>query len=362
MTKHIIYMASGNSRRFGKNKLLADFEGKPLYLHGLEMLKEVVKDNHDCTLTVVSQYAEIRECAEIMNICAVDCPNSVYGVSYTIKVGINSIDNLKNDDYLLFVVADQPYLSKKSVEKLLSCADSEVKIARLFYENSPGNPVLFSASLVPKLLELDGDKGGASIIKEYNCTPVYVTNVKELMDIDTVEDLKNNKMNYRHIAITGSVNSGKSTLANLYIDKIKKDYAGYRTKKIDMTPVGPIYSLEDIRTGLHRPISVFCDNKIIGIQETFDGFGTQVVKDAINSNTKILLFDEIGRFERNSVSFLQALNSAFESDKQVVAVLKKEDLPHIKQICKRKDIIFFDMDEITVEKAIEQLMGDKCYG
>ena len=34
--KALIIMASGNSRRFGGNKLLADFDGKPLFRHILD--------------------------------------------------------------------------------------------------------------------------------------------------------------------------------------------------------------------------------------------------------------------------------------------------------------------------------------
>ena len=33
---HIIYMAAGNSRRFGSNKLFYELDGKPMYRHLLE--------------------------------------------------------------------------------------------------------------------------------------------------------------------------------------------------------------------------------------------------------------------------------------------------------------------------------------
>ena len=38
MKLRIIYLAAGNSRRFGSNKLLHITQGKPLYQHGLDML------------------------------------------------------------------------------------------------------------------------------------------------------------------------------------------------------------------------------------------------------------------------------------------------------------------------------------
>ena len=39
---HIIYMAAGNSRRFGSNKLFYELDGKPMYRHLLERLIEKI--------------------------------------------------------------------------------------------------------------------------------------------------------------------------------------------------------------------------------------------------------------------------------------------------------------------------------
>ncbi len=43
---HIIYMAAGNSRRFGSNKLFYELDGKPMYRHLLERLIEI-KDRYN---------------------------------------------------------------------------------------------------------------------------------------------------------------------------------------------------------------------------------------------------------------------------------------------------------------------------
>lgn len=185
-------MASGNSIRYGKNKLLEEINGKPLYLHGLEILKEIANIVDDCRIVVVSRYKEIQEKAESMNFQVVNCPESKCGISYTIKAGIKSIKNLRKDDYLIFVVADQPYMSLKSVVKLIETTNEKVTVARLFYGERPGNPVLFSATLVPELLSLEGDNGGGIIAKKYPCVPVYVEEPLELRDIDRKKDLWKN--------------------------------------------------------------------------------------------------------------------------------------------------------------------------
>ena len=40
MKLSMIYMASGFGKRFGSNKLLASFEGRPLYTYGLSALEK----------------------------------------------------------------------------------------------------------------------------------------------------------------------------------------------------------------------------------------------------------------------------------------------------------------------------------
>lgn len=162
----------------------------------------------------------------------------------------------------------------------------------------------------------------------------------------------------QHIVITGSKQVGKSTLVNKYLDALGVPYAGFRTKRIDLTSAGPIYALEEITTGRQGAISKLYDNRIVGIPSTFDNFGTEVVHNAIKEYVPVLLFDEIGRFEHNSVSFLSALDCAFDSGKKVIAVLKKEDIPHIQRIRHRPDICLIDLDEVSMPEAFEQLIEE----
>ncbi len=57
----LIYLAAGNSRRFGRNKLLYEVDGRPMYLHLLERLMEIADADKRYELLVVTQYQEIRE-------------------------------------------------------------------------------------------------------------------------------------------------------------------------------------------------------------------------------------------------------------------------------------------------------------
>lgn len=191
--KHIIYMAAGNSRRFGENKLLSHYRGKALYRHGLDMLIGAVGDREDVELTVVSQYREILDYAEEHGLRAVDSPGSREGVSYTIKAGIGSPENIEDGDCLIFVVADQPLLSAGTIGKFLDFADDEAYAdcnAAAAYGEQNGNPVLFRARMLPRLLALQGDEGGGKALIDSPCHRIFTDTAGELQDIDVKEDLR----------------------------------------------------------------------------------------------------------------------------------------------------------------------------
>ena len=93
---HVIYMAAGNSRRFGSNKLLYLYEGKPLYRHGLELLLKLKQEmGEKLTVTVVTQYPEILEEIRSKEIALEMCPTSN---RYT-----RSIENMEDYPLLMYL-------------------------------------------------------------------------------------------------------------------------------------------------------------------------------------------------------------------------------------------------------------------
>lgn len=184
MNKYIVYMAAGNSRRFGSNKLLHIYDGKPLYRHGLDMLIDFCNHRTDCSLTVVSQYDEILEYSKLKDVLYVFSRDSKKGVSFTIQTALQSLGTVSEEDFIVFVVADQPYLSGKTMGKILEQAYSGVEAVSAAYHGKPGNPTMFSAKLIPELLELKGDEGGRKVINNHKCIYVEVEKEKELYDID----------------------------------------------------------------------------------------------------------------------------------------------------------------------------------
>lgn len=182
---HILYLAAGQARRYGSNKLLADWQGKPLYRHGLDAILSAVCGREDCTLTVVTCWDPILQQMKTAGIRVIDCPDSHLGVSHTIRAGIRSLPALTDEDYLCFAVADQPGLKEKSVAGLLSAAEKRPLTACLANGDRSGNPVLFSASLAEELCALEGDRGGKAVMRRYPENHLDVPcDPAELEDID----------------------------------------------------------------------------------------------------------------------------------------------------------------------------------
>ena len=243
---HIIYMAAGNSRRFGSNKLFYELDGKPMYRHLLDHLIEI-KDRYNklkntgtnkpldsdemdadtvidtyigtdtglskkpgkktknaesnnpvIDITVVTRYREILDyCACIPDCHAVLSPDSEKGISYTIKAGIMAVQEQKKtgmQDYFMFAVADQPYLKSQSVikliDKVLENKGNMKSVFSLRCGDTVGNPCVFHSSLISQLLSLEGDKGGRSVAKKYDCVYVDIADERELTDIDTLSNSK----------------------------------------------------------------------------------------------------------------------------------------------------------------------------
>lgn len=196
----VIYMASGFSKRFGKNKLLENWKGKPLYHYGLDVFlnwkaKLEKKKRIRLELILVSQYPEILEEGRRRGICTVENPSASEGITSSIRLGIGAAK--ENTDYYLFSVADQPGLSVQTMEGFAEAFFSQIQenctnaktIACLSAQGKPGNPVIFHRRFKEELLALTGDKGGSQIIRRYPekllCYPVEK---KEVMDIDVPED------------------------------------------------------------------------------------------------------------------------------------------------------------------------------
>ncbi len=179
-----VIMASGLGKRFGGNKLMADFEGEPLISRILEVTEELFARR-----VVVTRHKEVEALCRKRGIDVVfhELPYR----SDTVRLGLEALGDV---DGCMFCPGDQPWLSRETVMTLaLAVANDREHIWRTAWGEDVGMPVVFPAWAFSELFTLPEGKGGGYLTKKYpeQVRLVQVRDKFELKDIDRPEDLKN---------------------------------------------------------------------------------------------------------------------------------------------------------------------------
>lgn len=179
-----IVMAAGNASRFGENKLLATVDGQTM----IERTLRAVPAHRLCSVCVVTQYPAVAALARTAGFFVVENHHPAWGISHTIALGLQAMPSL---DAALFLVADQPYLQRQSVERLLDVyAQSPAYITAVSHNGRRGNPCLFPARFFPELLALQGDQGGSAVIHAHqDLLRLMEVDALQLRDVDTPQQL-----------------------------------------------------------------------------------------------------------------------------------------------------------------------------
>lgn len=180
-----IVMASGFSKRMGKNKLMMKYNNKFLIEYTLDIIS---KCNYKDKI-LVTQYEEIRKLGEYLNFKVIINRNPNKGQSESIKLGVENC--MKSKGYMFFV-GDQPLLNKNDIEKLINVFEKNpdyIVIPRC--KKRYGNPVIYPSIYKKQILKLEGDKGCKSIIKSSNKIKYVDVSENTLFDIDNIDDFNN---------------------------------------------------------------------------------------------------------------------------------------------------------------------------
>ena len=178
-----VIMASGLGKRFGGNKLMADFHGKPMIQRALDateglFTRRVVVTRHESVAKLcLDQHVEV-------------VLHHLPGRNDTVRLGLEALGDL---DCCMFLPGDQPLLRRETVAMLLeNRKENPGSILRLAYEDTEGSPVLFPSWAFAELKNLPEGKGGGVVIRNHpdDLIRVSVQDPFELADADTPESLE----------------------------------------------------------------------------------------------------------------------------------------------------------------------------
>lgn len=184
----LVMLAAGESSRFGKNKLLYEIDGKPMFLRILQILSEASTQVRGSRLMIVTRFEEIAEKAKGFGAEVVLNDHPELGISYSMQCGISAAKT----DTCLFAVSDQPWLTAETVRELIALFFKEKKgMACITDGVHTGNPCIFSRKYYQELMGLSGDRGGKKVIKKHpeDVAWFYVKSARELQDVDRRVDL-----------------------------------------------------------------------------------------------------------------------------------------------------------------------------
>lgn len=179
-----IILASGYSKRMGKNKLLLEFKGKPLIQYTLDTVFQC----NFLEAFLIAREEEIETMGNEHHIKVIKNENAHRGISESIKLGVKAAG--ETEGYMFFN-CDQPFLNKETVEILVKefKKHSHCIIIPLC-KGKRGSPVVFPYMYKEDFLALQGDVGGKVVINKnlHRVKYVEVEDGMSLLDVDTEED------------------------------------------------------------------------------------------------------------------------------------------------------------------------------
>lgn len=187
---HGLVLAGGFGRRMGgANKLLCEWQGKPLVRHVVDTA--LSSQLTGVTIATGHQADAVRAVLADQQVEFVHAPDHADGMSATLKAGLSSLPD--DIDGVLVLLGDMPHLTPATINRLIAAysPDDGRAIVLPTCDGQRGNPVLWDAAFIPEMLTLTGDKGARALIAAHApvVCEVAVEDTGTLLDVDTPDAL-----------------------------------------------------------------------------------------------------------------------------------------------------------------------------
>ncbi|MCS7366048.1 MAG: nucleotidyltransferase family protein [archaeon GB-1867-035] len=184
----IIILAAGESRRFGRNKLLIPISGVPMIRRiVMAALNSMVSE----VVVVLGFEAElVRKVIEDLPCKIVVNENYSLGMSSSVKVGFKAVS--RDVDAVIVLPGDYPLIDSDVINMVVKVyRETGAPIVIASYRGRRGHPVLFSSTLFSELMEINEETMGLkSILRRHEREIVLAETGKigVVLDVDVPED------------------------------------------------------------------------------------------------------------------------------------------------------------------------------
>ncbi|QUW22808.1 NTP transferase domain-containing protein [Sporosarcina sp. Marseille-Q4063] len=190
-----IYLAAGESQRMGTNKLALPVGKMSLGSLALDTALNstlskvfiIIRNEDDASWIALDMLNNPKA-------VIVKCPNGDLGQAESLRCGIEQAENEKADAAMV-ILADQPFITVMMLDEIIDCMKSNPTCN---YVATTDNdllmpPVLFSATLFPALLDIDGDTGARAVLRGIPRNmgrQIPCKDKRFVFDVDTSADYK----------------------------------------------------------------------------------------------------------------------------------------------------------------------------
>ena len=184
----IILLAAGASSRLGHPKQLLSLNGQSLLQHSLQAALDATAGP---VVVVLGANADaIKKSVQWQQVQTVLNQNWQEGMAASIRCGVQHLlKGASEVEAAILMVCDQPFVSSALFKNLISAHRQTGKpIVTCSYADTFGPPTLFQKSLFSELLQLKGDVGARSILRDHANNIASIPFSEGVIDIDTEAD------------------------------------------------------------------------------------------------------------------------------------------------------------------------------
>ena len=193
---YALLLAAGKGHRFGGEKLLASFHGRPLLQPALEALALARAQGWLNGAVAVCSSGLVATLVERSGMIVELNDDPAAGLSHSLRIGLTALASGDLDPQptaAMIILGDQPELSVETIRALVMAGRGQahpiVRPRYLERPEAPGHPVLLDRAHWGLANELRGDTGLGPLLRERVHLVTTIDLPGRNRDIDTVADL-----------------------------------------------------------------------------------------------------------------------------------------------------------------------------
>jgi len=192
MPLDVLILAAGAARRFGGNKLLALWQGRPLLAYILE--KSALLGADSINLVTGAYAPELEDFLRkegYLNTLDRPAVKQLFYSDWQLGMGNSlafGVVHLPPQNAVLILLADQPLIAPADLQKMLVLGrQNPAKIVCAEFSGTRGVPALFPSKYKNQLRLLSGDRGAKALLSAKDVVTLPLANAA--IDIDLPSDL-----------------------------------------------------------------------------------------------------------------------------------------------------------------------------